>query len=453
MKSFRTRLVLFYTLLSAVVLVIFSLIVYQAVSYQVSSRIDRSLTTRSAHFRGRISFENGRVTIPKGFGGSGKEPRYEEVIGSDGKEISKSFSLGENSISVNLDQLESQQEKPFETSLSDGTPVRATAVPLIHSGEEVSWFVTAVPLAELENTQRDLLVVLLISTLAFFLVAFGAGYIFVGQTLKPIKEITKMAKEISQGDLSQRVGLTGSQDEIKELADTFDEMITKLEELFRSQRDFFSDASHQLRTPLTILRGKIDVALREKKASTKDLQKTLRELKAEVADMSIIVDRLLRLGRAESFKKTIEKRSFSSKQWAKTVAEKAKSLAQLKDISLKTKVDNFSILADKEKLEEALLIILDNAFKFTPPQGEVELRIAKQEGLAILSISDTGGGISAEELPHIFERFYRGKEKTRAPSAGLGLAICKEVVEGHGGTITAESKSGQGSTFTITLPL
>lgn len=264
---------------------------------------------------------------------------------------------------------------------------------------------------EIEGARERLILTLLFINAGILLVSGGAGYFLAGRTLRPIQET------------------------------------------LQEQRRFISDASHELRTPLTSLRTELEVSLRDTKLSLADAKKLLESNLEEVIHLQSLSDGLLSLARHQS---TLQK-SFTEISLVSCVEEalkKVSPLAQQKHIAIMQKVEPTEILGDKQALVELLIILLDNAIKYSPPKATVIMRGKKMAKWVVIEVRDSGIGIDKEDMPHIFDRFYRAdKARTHSDSSGygLGLSIAKKIVEDHGGTITAQSKKG--STFTVRLPL
>ena len=229
-----------------------------------------------------------------------------------------------------------------------------------------------------------------------------------------------------------------------------------IEETLKEQKRFVADASHELRTPLTALKTTLEVALRDKNLSVKEAKKVLKESLEETDSLQVLTDNLLTLAQHQQ---KIESASFEPLNAQETVQRalrKISPLAKKKRIDLYFKAEDFQVEADKESLEKLLVILLDNATKYTPKGGRVSLIAKPDRNVAVFEVKDTGIGIAQEDIPHIFDRFYRVDEsrtKTTAPGYGLGLSMAKKIVDLHQGTIEAASAVGAGTTFTIRLPL
>lgn len=231
--------------------------------------------------------------------------------------------------------------------------------------------------------------------------------------------------------------------------------LAPIEKAMIKQKRFVADASHELRTPLTALKTATEVVLRDKKLTAAEAKKALQDNLEEVDNLSSLVNRLLLLTRYQENGQALKKTSFSLKELAESVGKKIAPLAQKKGIGLKLNLASGKISADRVALEEALLVFLDNAVKYTPPGGKILVTTKKTGKNWQILVKDNGLGIAEKDLPYIFERFWRAdqaRQKQGQDGYGLGLALAKEIIELHQGKIDVESQVGKGTAFTITLP-
>jgi signal transduction histidine kinase len=288
--------------------------------------------------------------------------------------------------------------------------------------------------------------------------AFGIGWILAGTALRPINQITQTAQTIgAERDFDRRVDYTGPNDEIGQLATTFNAMLTELQAGYRqveqtllAQRRFVADASHELRTPLTTLRGNIGLLQREPPISLEDRKAVLADMVLECERLIRLVHNLLALARSDAGR-PLRSEPVLIKPLVEEVCRQARLLDPTRQIHCETLLDA-RVKGDPDALKQVLLVLLDNALKFTPPQGRIEFSVRANNGNVDINVCDTGPGIGADVLPHIFERFYRIDTSRTGGGAGLGLSIAKSLIEAQHGRIAVESQEGAGSTFTITLP-
>jgi heavy metal sensor kinase len=267
--------------------------------------------------------------------------------------------------------------------------------------------------------------------------------------------MTETARRISAEHLAARLEDTGANDELSRLARTLNEMLERLDTSFHQIRQFSADASHELQTPLTVLKGEIEVALRNPR-TPEEYQRILKSALEEIDRVARLVEGLLLLARAEAGVLRMDLQPADLAQLVEDVYAQVKVLAETRNISLFLgRMEPLSIQGDYERLRRVLLNLADNAIKYTPPGGRVTISLQREGEWAFLQVTDTGIGLSPEDRERIFQRFYRSAEaRSRSEGgAGLGLCIARSIVEAHGGKIQVKSSPGLGSTFAVLLPL
>lgn len=293
---------------------------------------------------------------------------------------------------------------------------------------------------------------------AFVLLVCAVGsYWLAARSFAPIQRLAATARRIQAGNLQQRVPVPAAQDEIHYLAQTFNTMLDSLEQTFVRQRRFVADASHELRTPVAVLRNKADVALL-KSRSPEDYARMLREVSTEAERLSQLVSDLLLLARGDEGRAAFAREKISLQELASMVVAYTQPLAEERGLRVFLQEASAPVVVwgDEARLIQVVLNLVENALTYTNPGGKVMVNTSIQQGRAVLRVQDTGVGIAAEHLPHVFERFYRGdqaRQQTQKSSSGLGLAIAEWIVQAHHGSITVVSQVGVGSTFTVLLPL
>jgi heavy metal sensor kinase len=289
--------------------------------------------------------------------------------------------------------------------------------------------------------------------LAVIIITVG-GYWLVHRALRPVERITQAAEQITQLNLSDRLPVEKSGDELERLSLSLNRMIARLDDAFQSSRRFAADASHDLRTPLTILRGELE-SLVDDPQTAEELRERLASLLEEAIHLSKIVEQLFTLTQLDCGNSCTDRTSFDLSELARTTADQMGLLAEDKKITLTCIASQPAfIVGDRSRIKQVIVNLLDNAIKYTPSEGKVQLRVDASDAHAILEVEDSGIGIPPEALPHVFERFYR-VDKTRstgAESAGLGLAIVKSICTAHGTEVSVTSIPQVGSRFTILLP-
>jgi heavy metal sensor kinase len=284
--------------------------------------------------------------------------------------------------------------------------------------------------------------------------AAGGGYLLMRGALRPVDEITRTAERITSRDLAERLPVAETGDELERLAVALNGMIARLEEAFLQLHRFSADASHELRTPLTILHGEL-----ESMAQRHDLPAAVRDglgsTLEETERLSRIVENLLTISRLEAGEARVELKLLNLSEIAGSTAEQMRLLADEKNIALSLSAsDPVLIEGDPSRIKQVIVNLLDNAIKYTPNGGSVEITTRNVNGYASLEVRDTGLGIAQSDLPHVFERFYRA-DKARSRElggSGLGLSIVKSIVNAHGGEVTVSSDGTAGTRFTVSIP-
>jgi len=295
---------------------------------------------------------------------------------------------------------------------------------------------------------------LIIAPLALLL-ASALGYLMSRRALAPVDQITQTAQKIHAHNLSARLTVPGSGDELQRLAETLNQMLQRIEAALDRVSRFSADASHELRTPITIMRTRAELALRRPRTLAENRQ-TLEQLHTELVQTSELLDNLMLLARADSEAEQLRFEPANIEHVLKDALAQVSPIADQKRVSLHAVLPQhpICIAGDRQLLQRLFLILIDNAVKYTPPLGHVSIALAAEDGMIIVSVRDTGIGISDEDLPHIFDRFYRA-DKARSRElggAGLGLSIGRWIAEAHGGSVHAESQPGTGSIFKVVLP-
>ncbi|MEK7850700.1 MAG: heavy metal sensor histidine kinase, partial [Deltaproteobacteria bacterium] len=334
-------------------------------------------------------------------------------------------------------------------------PIRMVTYPVLENNEVTNILQIGTSLQTVQETLQKLFFTLLFGVPASLTLASFGGWFMARKSLRPVNDITTTARLITAKNLDKKIEVANPNDEVGMLAETINEMISRLNNSFGQMNQFSSDVSHELRTPLTILRGEMEVALRSQR-SAEEYREVITSGLEEVERMSLMVEELLLLSKAEHGELRLNISTVLLHSLLEISFDNAMALARGRgvDITIHGK-EEVSVQGDKMRLARVLLNLVDNAVKYTPKGGRVILSLAKKGDEAYISIRDTGIGISKEDQEKIFERFYRvDKSRSREiGGTGLGLAICKRIIEAHGGRISVDSEIGKGSTFTVVLPL
>jgi len=290
--------------------------------------------------------------------------------------------------------------------------------------------------------------------LAMIIIA-GGGYLLLRRGLQPVEQITRAAERITQHNLSERLPVTQSGDELERLSVSLNRMIARLDEAFQNSKRFVADASHDLRTPLTIMRGELE-SLAEDARLNQELRERVASMLEEAVHLSKIVEQLFTLSRLDAGEAQTEWSRFDLSELARTTADQMSLLAEDKRIAISCHASQpLPVEGDRVRLKQVVVNLLDNAIKYTPASGAIQLRVNGVNGHAELEVEDNGMGIPPAALPHVFERFFR-VDQTRASnseSAGLGLSIVKSICTAHGAEVEVQSVVGKGSRFCVKVPL
>ena len=285
------------------------------------------------------------------------------------------------------------------------------------------------------------------------LVGLAGGWWLVSRAILPISSISATAIKISAGDLSQRINVAEAESELGQLAAVLNSTFARLETAFAQQKQFAADAAHELRTPVSVLLTQTQTALtRERDAAS--YKQTVEACQRAAQRMRKLIESLLALARFDAGQEVLNRLRFDFSKTVGGCAELVQSLADERGVKMFVEAEPLELTGDSERLAQVVTNLLTNAIQYNQPDGEVRVKLASQNGLAVLTVTDTGQGIAAENLPRVFGRFFRADtSRTGAGNAGLGLAISKAIVEAHGGAIEVASEVGKGSTFTVRLPV
>lgn len=309
--------------------------------------------------------------------------------------------------------------------------------------------------ARTDETVKQVLLILAVGLPIAVSVAVAGGFVLVRRALKPVDRLSQKAAEITQHNLSERLPVMRTGDELERLSVSLNLMISRLQDAINSSKQFVADASHELRTPLAVLRGELENLAQdiELKPQTRE---TLGSALEEVDRLAEIVEGLLALSRLDTGETQSQWVKFDLAELVTTTAGQMSLLAEDKNITLACdSASRVMIEGDQARLKQVIVNLLDNAIKYTPNGGRIELQITQENGDAVLDVADDGIGIPPEALPHVFKRFFRvdGSRSRDQGGAGLGLSIVKSICDAHGARVEVSSTPGQGSRFRIRQPL
>lgn len=380
---------------------------------------------------------------------------YIQLTDQNGVVVVKSDNLGEQQLPIDASLLEQAVAGGVALktlTATDGSHVRVIVSPL-YLQDQTLVLEVGQSLQLVETTMNRIRLALFGGVIASLLMSSILGYFVVRRTLSPVQQITRTARSIEEGShLGRRVNYRGPKDEVQELATTFDRMIGRLDVAFASQKQFVENASHELRTPLTVIKGNLDLLKRN--MSAEDREECLRAIRIETDRMARIADDLLVLAEVEGGQVS-RKTRVSLKEVLLDGLSRSQHLAGDRIKVVLGRCEELTVMGDPYRLKQMVGNLADNAVKYTADGGAVSLSMARDGDGVRIDVSDTGEGIAAEHLPHIFERFYRvDKARSRAEGGtGLGLAIVKQIAESLGGRVSVSSEPGKGTTFSAWLPL
>lgn len=473
--TIRLRLTIVYTVILGITLFLFGMALYLVLENRLLNEIDGELQVRGKEVVRQIQVVD---RFPYGFGKWIDIPSFDIFASPDlfiqirnmkGEVLASSSNLGEYSLPLSRQTLEGAKEAHIflDTIKVNGNQVRMYVLPFSYRGSLIGMVQVAIPLAAVESSLQTLRWVLMLVGLITLLLAAGLGWVMARQALRPVDRIISATEAIHVGkDLNKRIEVTHPQDEMGRLSETINSMLARLQSVYEQleqsikiQRRFVSDASHELRTPLTTIRGNVEwlrkvAEDRKEEQEHAEFNEALDDILDETERMSRMVEDLLILARSDA-QASVPRQGVIVANWLEDFARKASRLENEAEFSYSldpVKLEGMRIWGNKEMLDRMLWIFLDNAFKYTP-NGQVKLEVDSNSNLLVIRVADTGIGISTEDLPHIFERFYRADPARGRSGTGLGLSIADSIVKEHGGSIQVESEVDRGTIFIIRLPL
>lgn len=473
-KSIRFKAILLYMLLLTLTLAAFSFVLYESFSKNLYDDFDDLLSLRAEGVVNSINAYRqanktaDRLELVSAARGWVEEKRrdpeimsiFVAILDAEGERLVSSKAMPRLA-PLSKDDMDDllNGEDDFETvrgESSDGKflKFRVYAKPVFKDGKieyiiEVTGPVSLVSIAL--NNLKIILFILLPLTAAL---AGIPGLFLVRLTLRPVDKMVSTLRQITAENLKLKIHLPDTKDEIKRLADTFNDMIERLERSFSSQQRFIQDISHELKSPLHIMKAELDATL-TKSCSEQEYRAILLKMLSEIEGFFRTIEDLLVISRFDNSQLYLEIRKMDMTGLIEEVFKEMKILAEQKEIALSfTPADRIIFDGDKKQLRRLMVNLLDNAIKYTYRKGSISVTVSKDDKCARIVVSDTGKGIPQEELPYIFDRFYQvNKPRNSNNGFGLGLSSAKSIVEAHKGAITAESEYGKGSLFTVSLPL
>jgi heavy metal sensor kinase len=464
LRSIRARLTLWYVSLLTVTILLLGGTAYGLLDYSLARDLDRALQGVALALAEQTSrgsaapFPADVEALFRQFFGFSPWDRYVERRHpwSERDPQEAPPRAGRIPLSPNALNRAAAGLETFETLEGLGPyPVRLLTQPVREAGRITSLIQVGMSLESLTVTRRRFLLVMAAVLPLALLFAGGGGWILAQRALRPVDRMTDAARRISAEHLDERLDTTGSDDELDRLATTLNDMLGRLDIAFRQTRQFSADASHELQTPLTILKGELEVALRAPR-SPEEYRRVLVSALEESERITQLVEGLLLLSRADAGVLRMDRQPVDLAELVMEVVEYTQVLAKTHGVALEFKpMAPMTVQGDRAHLRRLLLNLVDNGIKYTPAGGMVTVTLQRDGQYATLRVVDTGFGLTPEEQERIFQRFYRAPEALSrgAEGSGLGLCIARSIAEAHGGRIGVQSAVGCGSTFTVLLPL
>jgi two-component system sensor histidine kinase MprB len=454
--SFRRRVILLIAAAVSVAIAVVSVFVYLLVRSELRDRVDSELVRdASATFeepvtepresepqrQGQGPRRRLELILPKG--PLGGPSLYAQLVQADGQVVRPAEPAIRLPVSPEArDVAAGEREAFFADAEPDGTHIRVYTAEVKGGGA----IQVARPLDDIDETLSDLALILVAVTLAGVAMAAGLGYAVSRAALSPVARLSAAAEEVAAThDLSRRID-PGGGDELGRLAESFNAMLTALEASLGAQRQLVADASHELRTPLTSLRTNIEVLAHSDALPAEQRERLLADVIAQLGELTALVGDLVDLARGAEPQDQPPSR-LRLDRLVETALERAE--ARTPSVRFQLEASPCTVSAVAPALERAIGNLLDNAAKWSPPDGTVEVSVSAE---GEVSVRDHGPGIDPEDLPHVFDRFYRSAAARNLPGSGLGLAIVRQIVEAQGGSVEAESHPAGGAVLRLRLP-
>jgi len=458
----RTRLILWYTVLLGAILIGFSFLLYGVLGYSLNVQVDRTLADRAQQIGAAIeaqgiivSEKTGKIYLPQLeilVNVFSSPAIFIQVVRADGSAVVATHNLGTQRFPYDKGVVlaNNQGLATYRTSMMEDSPLRIYSAPMLVNNQVVGAVQVGQSIKFIEETLRQVLLILTSGTALGLVVAAIVGAFVSGQALRPIEQINQTATRIvSAPDLKQRLPTSKTNDEVNRLTVTINGMLERLDNFFQAQVRLSADVSHELRTPLTAIRGNIDLLRSGAANDPAELAEALSIIDSELNRMSRIVADLLLLSHADAGL-SLRMQTVELDTLILEVYRQARVMGNGLNIQLGHE-DQAIIYGDADRLKQLLINLVTNAIKHTPSGGRVTISLYQDEAWIRVTVADTGRGIAPSALPHIFERFYRG-ENNDQKGMGLGLSIAQWIAQAHGGRITVQSELNHGSEFTLWLP-
>jgi heavy metal sensor kinase len=443
------KITVLYVLMFMMLLFLINIAIYFFLSNFISDNIRKSISNTSEFVVSQL----GSVSNPIGYYDAGilqdisrsEENIYFRILENNGEVRAQSRYLRNLDIPITDDISEFRTENRFlavNTIKLDNFPFSSGYLQVVRD------------ITFEKNFLDFLILVLTVSAAVGSLLSVFLGYFTTKKMLSPINQITETAREISFSDLDRRLSVRGPDDELKKLAVTFNSMLDRLESSFKSQKQFVSDASHELRTPISVIKGYVDLLDRWGKEKPEVRDEAIQAIKNETENMKHLIENLLLLARGDDSELIKEEEEFDVNNLISSIIKEFQLMEEDVDFKYLEK-GKIKFFGDSNLFKQLFRIFIENAVKFTSREGKITIIIDDKDEDLFFSIEDNGPGIEKENLPYVFDRFYQAdKSRSRKKEgSGLGLAIAKQIVDSYDGEIKVKSSPGEGSKFIIRMPI
>ena len=463
--TLRSRLTLAYAAVFGALLIAIAVASYSVLSYQLDADASTSLAELTRGLHGYLRFDGDAPAVvfdpadPAQAAFVDEATRYYQVFDArSGELVARSDALAPLGLEFTPAEVRQYRERPsnFDVQTDYGRLRLSNSV--IDPGPGRSYLLqVGVPLEPMDAALHRFLVLAALGVPAGLLAAVLVGWWTAGLALRPLTHLAEATRRIEIADLRRRLPVRGARDELDDVTVAFNETLTRLEHAVDEMRQFSTALAHELRTPLTALRGGIELAMFTP-GTPEAAQRRFADQLEEIDKLKALIERILLLARAEAGEIAIHLGELDLAALARSLAEQIEPVARAKGLALQyhgAEAGGVQVHADADWLKRVVLNLLDNAIKFTPEGGRIELAVSTEGDEARLSVRDTGIGIDAAVVPYVFERFFRA-DPARSPAiegTGLGLSLVKWVVDRHHGRVDVHSEPGRGTTFVVALPV
>jgi len=452
----RLRLTVWYGVLLAGVLMLFGTALWIGLRIRLAGAFDDQLRDQAALTVAAVQTQGGTITLdPRQAAPAQRDGSFIRLVTRDGRVITDtSPAVGSVPLDAGVVTAALAGETRFSSVRVSKRPVRIVTLPVPSSDAPTGVLQVGIARGEVDEVMREVLGAIGVAAPAAVLIALAGGYFLARQALAPVTAISRLAASIGGGnDLHARLELDLPEDEIGQLAATFNGMLGRVEAAFKRQRRFAGDAAHELRTPLALMRGRIDLA-RARPRTAEEYLAALDGLDSDLVRLSTVVGALLVLARSDAGRLTLDREAFDLVSTVGRIAAQFAQTAAGSGVNLRTDAMPTPFEGDEDLLLQLLVNLVDNALAHIPPGGTVTLGCRADTESIRLWVADTGLGIAPEHQALVFDQFYRvdaGRTR-REGGVGLGLSLCRAIAEAHGGSITLDSMIGRGTRIEVRLP-